>query len=115
MNIELSKKYNLLVDTLIMACPTIGIISDDDIGDYLEELEGDYYTFFDHINLVDLHNAGVLNDLQMKNIVSLKQMIGNIPTSLWQIEAVKTDVYWTEVRQSANEILNSIGISRRKL
>ena len=112
---ELSRVYNLLVDVLIMVCPDFNIISDSEIEDYLSELEGDYYTFFDTISLLPLQEGGILTKNQMNNIVELKNLINRIPVALWNKDDFKKDAYWEEARKCSNDILNSLGISKRQI
>ncbi len=114
-NTDISKKYDLLIDTLIMSCSDLGVTTTDEIEDYLEELEGDYYTFFDRANLIELYNAGLLNDWQLEKIGLLKNKIGDIPVSFWNEKSFKIEPQWSEVRILSNHILNSIGITKRKI
>lgn len=112
---ESSKIYELLVDTLIMVCPDITIVSDSDIEDYLSELEGDYYTFFDIASLSQLYLNGLLSENQMNKIVELKNTINEIPLMFWNVECFQKEIYWKKARQLANDILNSLGISKRQI
>ena len=113
--IELLKVYNLLVDALIMVCPDFNIISDSEIEDYLSELEGDYYTFFDMISLLPLQQDGMLTKDQMNNIAELKNVISKIPVDLWNKDAFRKDIYWEEARKRSNDILNSLGVFKRQI
>lgn len=64
--------FDNLVNTLTMLSPDFEDIGSDKIKDYLEELEGDYYSFLDHDVVTPLRDNGLLNDIQTNNIVKLK-------------------------------------------
>ncbi|MGN8055097.1 hypothetical protein ACTJKN_02415 [Pedobacter sp. 22163] len=113
--IELSNVHNLLVDALIMVCADLNAISDSDVEDYLRELEGDYYTFFDMSNLLPLQEGGMLTRDQIDNIAALKIVINKIPVALWNKDAFRNDSHWEEARKLSNSILNSLGVSKRQI
>lgn len=74
-----------------MICPDLNVISGIEIEDYLSELEGDYYTFFDIVGLLPLHQGGMLTADQMNNIAELKNVINKIPVALWHKDAFRND------------------------
>lgn len=108
--------FDLLVDTLIMVCPDFNTTSDSEIEEYLSELEGDYYSFFDKVSLMPLCKNGILTENQMNSIVDLKNIINSIPPALWNKESFQNNSKWKIASELSNNILNSLGISayRRK-
>jgi len=102
--------YELLVDTLMMISPNLESATDDDIDGYLEELEGDYYTFLDLNAITPLREADLLTDQQVENITQLKAFMNTIAPSLWNISSFKKDVNWLNAREQANDILKSLNI-----
>ena len=98
-----------------MICPSFENTTDEEIKDYLDELEGDYYTFLDYNALEPLRNANLLDDIQVNRIVGLKDDIKIITPDLWNITSFKTDPKWVVVRNSAESVLDSMNISKRKL
>ena len=117
MNVD-SKIFNLyilLIDTLIRICAAFESTVDEEIEDYLEELEGDYYTFFDKINIIPLQKANLLTDIQFEMIVTLKKDISSISPNLWNKVSIKKDLLWNKVVKEADDILNSLDVSRRKV
>ena len=107
-NQHINKMYELLLSTLKMACPDLQIVSDDELKDNLEELEGDYYTFFYHDNLIPMVEKGLLNDTQVQNIELLRNLISNINSKSWNIDSFKTEDVWSEVRTMSKNILTNI-------
>ncbi|NOW95866.1 hypothetical protein [Mucilaginibacter sp. SG564] len=110
---NLANGYNLLIDTLIMVSPDFEKITKKEIEGYIEELEGDYYTFFDHINLIPLQNLGLLNDFHIEQITILKHIISNIPAHLWNNADFRDNSMWMKAREVADNLLSSLGVSKR--
>ena len=114
-NLDLLKTYDFLIDTLIMVCPDYTIVTDDKIEGYLQELEGDFYTFFDYNSLSLLFNGGILNTDQVNEITRLKSMLLGIPANFWNLKSFKEDTKWKDCRFLATKVLNSLGIEKRKV
>ena len=114
-NETIIKNYNLLVDTLLMASPDITRLDDDKLNNYLEELEGDYYTFLDMGTTELLVNEKIINISQQEAIFQIKLEINKIKPEFWNIESFKTDVQWINVSLASKEVLKSMGIQKTKI
>lgn len=109
-NTDLLGKYDFVVDTLKMLCTNFENSSDNELADYLEEIEGDHHTFFDQSVIKQLLKANLFNDLESKKTMLLKSLIGSIPPNMWNVAAFKIYPTWIEARVMAQDILNSLGL-----
>lgn len=112
---QLLRLYDYFIDTLIYSCPVFENLNDDSIDFYLAELEGDAHTFLFIDNLIKLKEAGMLDDVQVEKATYLREKIFAIPSGLWRKGPFQTDEQWRVVSLLANDILNSLGISKRKI
>ncbi|MBL4669153.1 MAG: hypothetical protein JKY30_07810 [Flavobacteriales bacterium] len=71
----------------------------------LEELEGDYHTFFHEDNLQDLCNDGLISDELVVRVREIKNRIDNIDSLLWNPMDFINSEEWKEVRGIAVGIL----------
>jgi hypothetical protein len=115
LNNELLKKYNFLVDTLIMAAVDLEAISDEKIAAILAELEGDYYTFLYPSNLEIFEKNKILNNDQIQKIIELRVKIDLISPKLWNVDDFKKNPAWYEVKKLSKKILTSMNITKRKV
>lgn len=112
---EADKQYELLVDTLIMISPDFCSMTDDDCDIYLQELEGDYWSFLDPANTTPLVEEGLLSDAQALVISELKATMTNIDPALWRKRFYYNHPDWDAVRIIAESLLASLGVTRRKV
>ncbi len=71
----------------------------------IEELEGDYYTFFHKGNLEKLHREGYLSLEVARKIEKLKNMIDDFDRSIWNPKDFVDNDRWKAVRGDIVEIL----------
>lgn len=107
--------YNLLIDTLIMSSPDFDIISDTELEEYLEELEGDYYAFLHDNNVQIFVKMGLLTTSEAAKIVQVRALIENIVPELWKINSFKVNEDWIRVHALAKEIRESLGVKKGKI
>jgi hypothetical protein len=97
-----------------MLCPDFERIDRDTIEYYLQELEGDYYSFLDYSSVSLLKNYGLLNAIQADKIVALKEYISSIPANLWNKNSFEVDLKWQKVHDQACDILRSLNVKGNK-
>lgn len=99
--------YDNLLNTIKSLCSAD--LSDDEISDILEELEGDYYTFMHSDNIVFLIKDGVIvNDSISKSISELRFMIESIPVNMWNVDNYRNSNKWIEVRNQAAKVYSEL-------
>jgi len=106
--------FNWTVDTLIRAATDLNL-SDDIIGDALEELESDYISFIHENSLSWIKEANIIDDNQIALILILRSKIDMIPASLWNPTSYRNHTEWIEIHEISNKILNSLGINKRQV
>lgn len=111
---DISKIYELLVDSLIMICSD-STISSDTVEEYLSELEGDYYTFFDRANTMSLYEAKILDMKQVDMVALLKDSINSMPKNVWNPQDFRENAAWEKARKLAEDILKQLGVERRAI
>jgi len=111
--LTLERRFEFVIDTLIMISPDFSSLDFEVIDDYLKELEGDYISFLD-INCVGiLAEYNIISDLHKNEIVNLKAMIASIPSKLWNVKDFMEDNQWQNVRKISEDILKSLNIKKR--
>ncbi|MET3981611.1 hypothetical protein ABIB62_004227 [Mucilaginibacter sp. UYP25] len=107
-DINILKLHDLLINTLNIITPNLSETSDSKLDYYLEELEGDYYTFLDYNNVKLLFESNLLSSDHVEKITKLKVMINDLPTSLWNTTSFRLDLRWKEIQSAAHNILESL-------
>jgi hypothetical protein len=110
------KLFDLFKDTLIMLAnnkPDIkgrsideGLGLEDIIKNYLDELEGDVYTFLHQNNLEQLENDSLISGEIIRLASSLREAILSLPKELWTVKAYQEDIEWERIHLSARTILD---------
>jgi hypothetical protein len=99
--------FRSLQETLkLMAIPNpISINERDDlIGFNLEELEGDFYTFLNPINLNKLHSENLIDDDIKFKLEQLFVLLQDIESKDWNTESFLTNPKWFVIRNLAKEV-----------
>ncbi len=64
----------------------------------LEELEGDYYTFFNPSFTVELKDGYEVSELTKSGLDFLFYLIGSINAGLWNVKSYKSEAIWADIR-----------------
>lgn len=75
------------------------------IQNQLEELEGDYHTFFYEKNLKKLHDEGYFSFEVVSKIEKIKNIIDDFDKSIWTPKDFVNDNQWKSIREGVIEIL----------
>jgi hypothetical protein len=105
LNKIMEKEYTLLIDTLnllILPEKEIGISYISSIQYKLDELEGDYYTFFHKDNILRLVPFVSLSKETIYTFDKIRIQISEIEKQLWNPLDFINNVRWQNVR---NEVL----------
>ena len=71
----------------------------------LEELEGDYHTFFYEKNLIKLHDEGYFSFEVINKIKKIKNRIDSFDESIWNPKDFVDNDKWKAIRKDIIEIL----------
>lgn len=111
-NNNIKEIYRFLEDTLkLMVIPShININERNDlIESNLEELEGDFYTFMNPINLNKLHSENLIDDNVKFKLEQLFILLQDIESENWGMVSFLTNPKWLVIRSLAKEVTQSIG------
>jgi hypothetical protein len=100
--------YQLMWDTIrCLSLSGIGL-SDDEIGGYLEEIEGDNHTFLHIDNLAEYKKLGLVTDELIDLIGLLRQSVEDISKHLWNAQSLREHDEWIAIHKAAASIFRQL-------
>jgi hypothetical protein len=100
---DINELYTQFVITLETLSST-SKMTDEGIGEALEELEGDYYTFFHSDNVSGLFSKALISFDDVTDICTLRSKIQEIPADLLTVENYRASAEWRLVRDLADRV-----------
>jgi len=100
--------YVLLIDTLnLMIFKSSNKIEEQNelIEFNLKELEGDYYTFINPINIEKLYSNNYVTSENRTQLLQLFNLINNINSEKWNTASFLSDREWKQIGILSNEVL----------
>ena len=79
-----------------------------EIEEKLNELEGDYYTFLNNVNLRKLSDSNLIDSDIVVLIDEIRQQISNVKPSLWNPTDFIKSHEWFEIREKVKDVLARI-------
>jgi hypothetical protein len=79
---------------------------EDVIQYYLDELEGDTYTFLHFGNLKQLLDYGFISSEIFQLASELREVVQVLPIRSWTVKYYKEDLQWRNIHSLAQAILN---------
>lgn len=82
--------------------------------DPIFELESEIDYAFTPILFETIYRNNLIDNDSKSELLNFKQKTDEIPSQIWDWEFLDVEKKWIEVRKSANELLNKLGITDRK-
>ena len=107
--------YTSMIDTLRLISFSSNEITeeiDEVIQSNLEELEGDYYTFLNPINIEKMYSKNLVTNKTKKALHYLFEIIHNLDLNKWNVNSFLSDKEWNEVRVLVDDVIKSIDLEK---
>lgn len=106
-----SLKFEYLVNTLnLILLPKMDVYENylSLVNSNLEELEGDYYTFFHENNIDELVTQKIINPKVKECISNLRTKIKELDATIWDANSFIFSEEWSEIRNMTLKVIISI-------
>lgn len=107
----LKNLYASMIDTLRLINFSNNEI-DELIQSNLEELEGDYYTFLNPINVEKIYSENLITYNAKKTLLQLFEIIHNLDSNKWNVNSFLSDKNWKQARDLSEDVMKSFDFEK---